>query len=106
MPVMSFCTVKTLSVQFLLQSRRLLCWHIPPPQAGFQPLGSGLSISSGDFDSVGEVYLEDDFLQLRPNFHKKEFQIPSFVNLVARASRIPFQTLEIVARPRLRPREV
>jgi hypothetical protein len=71
MPVMSFCTVKTLSVQFLLQSRWLLCWHIPPPQAGFQPLGSGLRNSSGDSHSVGEVYLEDNFWQLRPNFHKK-----------------------------------
>jgi hypothetical protein len=48
-----------------------LCWHIPPPRAGLQPLGSGLSISSDDFDSVGELYLEDDFWQLRPDFHKK-----------------------------------
>jgi hypothetical protein len=71
MPVMSFCTVKTLSVQFLLQSRWLLCWHIPPPQAGFQPLGSGLRNSSEHFDSVGQVYLEDNFWQLTPNFHKK-----------------------------------
>jgi len=48
-----------------------LCWHIPPPQAGLQPLGSGRSISSDDFDSVGELYLEDDFSQLRLNFRKK-----------------------------------
>jgi hypothetical protein len=93
---MSFCTANTLFGSILASEPEAIVLAYSTPQAGFQPLGSALSISSGDFDSVGELYLEDDFWQLRPNFHKKEFQIPSFVNLVARASRIPLQTLEIV----------
>ena len=42
-----------------------------PLERNLQPLGSGLRISSDDLDSVGEFCLEDDFWQLRPNFHKK-----------------------------------
>ena len=42
-----------------------------PSSVRIQPLGSGLRTSSDSFDSVGELYLEDDFWQLRPNFHKK-----------------------------------
>jgi hypothetical protein len=66
------------------------------PSSGLPPARQRLEHLVGRFRFRRELYLEDDFWQLRPNFHKKEFQIPSFVNLVARASRIPFQTLEIV----------
>ncbi len=39
----------------------------PPPQAA----PSRARTSSDGFDFVGELYLEDDSWQLRPEFHKK-----------------------------------
>jgi hypothetical protein len=68
---MSFCTANTLFGSILASEPEAIVLAYSTPREDLQSLGSGLRISSDDFDSVGELYLEDDFWQLRPNFHKK-----------------------------------